>query len=67
MIALVDRALALNPNYARGWFINGVLRYWAGQPDIAIGHFESGLRFSPRANYHLASCNRLRSFPGPAL
>jgi len=67
MIALVDRGLALNPNFARGWFINGVLRYWAGQPDIAIGHFESGLRFSPRANYHLASCNRLRSFPGPAL
>jgi adenylate cyclase len=49
MIALVDRALALNPNYARGWFINGVLKYWAGQPDIAIGHFEAGRRLSPRA------------------
>ena len=49
MIALVDRALALNPNYARGWLINGVLRYWAGQPDIAIGHFEAGVRLSPRA------------------
>ena len=49
MIALVDRALALNPNFARGWHINGVLRYWAGQPDIAIKHFEAGLRLSPRA------------------
>ena len=23
MIALVDRALALNPSYARGWFVSG--------------------------------------------
>ena len=49
MIALVDRALALNPNFARGWHISGVLRYWAGQPDIAIRHLEAGLRLSPRA------------------
>jgi len=26
MIALVDRALALNPNFARGWHLSGVLR-----------------------------------------
>ena len=49
MIALVDRALALNPNFARGWHISGVLRYWAGQPDIAIEHLQAGLRLSPRA------------------
>jgi adenylate cyclase len=49
MIALVDRALALNPNFARGWSTNGVLRYWAGQPEIAIGHLEAALRLSPRA------------------
>jgi TolB-like protein len=49
MIALVDRALALNPNFARGWSTNGVLRYWAGEPDIAIGHLEAALRLSPRA------------------
>ena len=41
MMALVDRALALNPSFARGWYISGVLRRWAGQPDIAIEHFES--------------------------
>jgi adenylate cyclase len=28
MIALVDRALALNPSFAHGWFINGVLHLW---------------------------------------
>jgi len=49
MMALVDRALALNPNYARGWSISGALRMWAGQPDIAIEHIGSALRLSPRA------------------
>jgi len=49
MMALVDRALALNPNYARGWHLSGVLRQWAGQPDIAIEHIKTSLRLSPRA------------------
>jgi TolB-like protein/class 3 adenylate cyclase len=49
MIALVDRALALNPNYARGWHISGLLRVWAGQPDIAIERVDAALRLSPRA------------------
>ena len=49
MMALVDRALALNPNFARGWHVSGVLRNWAGQPDIAIEHAEAALRLSPRA------------------
>jgi adenylate cyclase len=48
-MALVDRALALNPNFARGWHISGTLRLWAGQPDIAIEHVEAALRLSPRA------------------
>ena len=49
MMALVDRALALNPSFARGWHVSGVLRLWAGQPDIAIEHVETALRLSPRA------------------
>jgi adenylate cyclase len=49
MMGLVDRALALNPNYARGWSISGNLRLWAGQPDIAIEHVEVALRLSPRS------------------
>jgi adenylate cyclase len=49
MMALVDRALALNPNYARGWSISSSLRIWAGQLDIAIEHVETSLRLSPRA------------------
>jgi adenylate cyclase len=49
MMAMVDRALTLNPNYARGWLISGALRTWAGQPDIGIEHLETSLRLSPRA------------------
>jgi adenylate cyclase len=49
IMALVDRALALNPNFARGWQVSGAVRLYAGQPDIAIEHTESSLRLSPRA------------------
>ena len=56
MIALVDRALALNPSFAHGWFINGVLHLWAGQPDAAINHSEASLRLSPRARIGIALC-----------
>ena len=31
MIALVDRALMLNPSFARGWHISSMLRNWSGQ------------------------------------
>jgi adenylate cyclase len=49
MIGLVDRALTLSPNYARGWLMSGSLRLWAGQPDTAIEHLETVHRLSPRA------------------
>jgi TolB-like protein/class 3 adenylate cyclase len=48
MIGLVDRALALNPSFARGWLLSGLLRTWAGQSDLAIEHTETSLRLSPR-------------------
>jgi len=48
MIGLLDRALALNPSSAVGWFYSGVLRLWVGQPDLAIEHVETSLRLSPR-------------------
>jgi tetratricopeptide (TPR) repeat protein len=40
--------MTLNPSYARGWFLSGVLRVHAGQPDLAIEHVETSLRLSPR-------------------
>ena len=47
-IGLVDHSLALNPSSARGWLWSGVLRNLAGQPDLAIKHFETSSRLSPR-------------------
>jgi len=48
MIGLVDRALAVNPSFARGWYVSGLLRTLAGRPDLAIRHVETSLRLSPR-------------------
>ena len=68
MMALVDRALALNPSFARGWHISGILRMWAGQPDIAIEHVEAALRLSPRARVGTTLIvDRRRAFLQPAL
>jgi TolB-like protein/class 3 adenylate cyclase len=47
-ISLIERSLQLNPSYARGWVRIGWLRVWAGEPDVAIGHFENATRLSPR-------------------
>jgi TolB-like protein/DNA-binding winged helix-turn-helix (wHTH) protein len=54
MVTLVDHALALNSNYARGWHIGGLLRIWAGEPNSAIEHLEAALRLSPRARIGLS-------------
>ena len=46
-IALVDRALALDPNLAAAWFLGGFLRTERGDPDEAIELFTRAMRFSP--------------------
>jgi TolB-like protein len=48
MLALIDRALMLSPSFARGWYLSGVVRNWAGQSQIAVEHVERSLRLSPR-------------------
>jgi len=48
VLALVDRALSLNPSYARGWYVSGMMRLWAGDPDTAAAHAEISLRLDPR-------------------
>ena len=50
-ISLVDRALALNPSFGLGWYWSGVLRIIAGHPDLALEHFETFLRLSPRERH----------------
>ena len=46
-IAMLDRALVLNPNLASAWFLAGFLRTWNGEPDAAIEHFAHAMRLSP--------------------
>lgn len=46
-IALLDRAVFLNPNLASAWFLGGFLRTWHGEPQSAIEHFEHAMRLSP--------------------
>jgi adenylate cyclase len=47
-ISMVDRALTLNPSFALGWHWSGTLRVIAGHPDLALQHFATFLRLSPR-------------------
>ena len=47
-LSLIDRALELNPNFARGWIRSGWLRICAGDPELALKHFEMFARLSPR-------------------
>jgi tetratricopeptide (TPR) repeat protein len=44
VIALVDRALALNPSFAGGWLMSAQIRIWAGQLDLAIAHAGRAIR-----------------------
>ncbi len=46
-LALIDRALALNPNLAMAWHLSGWTRNFAGQPDLAIEHLQRAMRLNP--------------------
>jgi TolB-like protein/Tfp pilus assembly protein PilF len=46
-IALIDRALELNPNLAAAWFLSGFLRVGRGEHDDAIERFTRAMRLSP--------------------
>ena len=44
---LIDRALAIDPNMARGWHYSGLVRLWLGQPELALEHNSRAIRLSP--------------------
>ena len=48
VLALVDRALALNPSFGGGWLMSAQIRVWAGQLDLTIEHVGRAIRLSPR-------------------
>lgn len=46
-IALLDKALLLNPNLAAAWFLGAFLRLWHGETASSIKYFEHAMRLSP--------------------
>jgi adenylate cyclase len=47
-VALMDNALRLNPSFAKGWYMSGMARLYAGQPEQAIECFETSIKLNPR-------------------
>jgi len=62
MMAIVDGAVALHPSFARGWYIAGILRNWAGQPEAAIERLETARRLSPRGRFGFVLFNIGQSY-----
>lgn len=46
-VALLDRALALDPNLAFAWYLGGFVRLWRGHPDDAIRCLARAIRLNP--------------------
>jgi TolB-like protein/Tfp pilus assembly protein PilF len=47
-IALIDRAIALNPNLAWAWYFSAWANVWLGQSGLAIERAERAMRLSPQ-------------------
>jgi TolB-like protein/Tfp pilus assembly protein PilF len=47
VIALFDRAVALNPGSSTAWLSSGMMRLRAGDPDSAAEHLETSMRLDP--------------------
>jgi adenylate cyclase len=45
--ALIDKALAINPNLSAGWQRRGLVSLWLGQHNAALEQFARALRLSP--------------------
>ncbi len=46
-VALIDKALVLNPNLAAAWYCSGWVRVYSGEPELAIQHCARAMRLSP--------------------
>jgi TolB-like protein/tetratricopeptide (TPR) repeat protein len=63
-MAFIDRALRLTPNLATTWVLSGLLRNYAGEPEIAIQHLARAMRLSPLdpSLYHMQAGTGLAHF-----
>jgi TolB-like protein len=46
-VALLDRAIALNPGCSSAWFMSGLVRVRIGETDLAVAHLETAMRLDP--------------------
>ena len=46
--AMIEQALALNPNAAWAWLFSGWTRVWLGQPEPALERIQRAMRMSPQ-------------------
>jgi tetratricopeptide (TPR) repeat protein len=46
--AMIERALALNPNLAWAWLFSGWTNVWLGEPEIALERIHRAMRMSPQ-------------------
>ena len=46
-VALIDQALAVNPNLASAWYVSGWVRIFLGDPEHAIEHLTHAAQLSP--------------------
>ena len=46
--ALIDQALALDPNMATAWHFSGLVRLWLGDTGASLEHSMRAIRLSPR-------------------
>jgi len=46
-VALIDRALQLNPNLAMAWHWGGYVKIWLGEPDAGLERLARAIRLSP--------------------
>jgi adenylate cyclase len=53
MIGLLDKALSLNPSFARGWYLSARLKIRAGDADAAIERVQTSVRLNPHAPHAL--------------
>lgn len=46
-LALIDRALELNPNAAQAWVFSGWVNMYIGKAELSIEHFRRAMRLNP--------------------
>lgn len=51
VLAMADRALELNPGFARGWYISAIILGRAGYPDESLVRAERAMQLSPRERH----------------